>query len=265
MDSTPTPPRRQSDRRSTPRHHNSDEGHGSPPDGSRLGGEFTLAHRGGDATTPFSVADSSPYPGDDAAGGGGGTPEPEGGSAANKGSTRLCWTPAEKVVLWKAIQKHNPFAESGQKLAREHWRRVAASVIEEQDVEIYTNEGGRETVHVAMQENTKNLPFETLVSRCKQLFDENRRSKEKAEKDSEGKTGEGEKDAEVFDEENEEGSEDCELLKAMACREAGIASKKKGAGPSKEHMYPPNFPFSPCTVITSLFHTKILQQGQQTV
>ncbi|CAB1110322.1 unnamed protein product [Ectocarpus sp. CCAP 1310/34] len=94
-------------------------------------------------------------------GGGSGTPEPEGGSAANKGGqraggkakqkpndegpTRLCWTPAEKVVLWKAIQKHNPFAESGQKLVRKYWRRVAASVIDDQDVEVYTNEGGRET------------------------------------------------------------------------------------------------------------------------
>ncbi|CAB1105990.1 unnamed protein product [Ectocarpus sp. CCAP 1310/34] len=91
-------------------------------------------------------------------------PEPEGGSVANKGgqraggkakqkpndegSTHLCWTPAEKVVLWKAIQKHNPFAESGQKLVRKHWRRAAAFVIEDQDVEVYTNEGGRETVLV---------------------------------------------------------------------------------------------------------------------
>ncbi|CAB1106680.1 unnamed protein product [Ectocarpus sp. CCAP 1310/34] len=136
MDSTPTPPRLQLDRRSTPRHHDPDERYGSPPHGSRLAGEYALARRGGTATTPFSIADFSPSPGD-AAGGGG-------------GSTRLCWTPAEKVVLWKAIQKHNPFAESGQKLVRKHWRRVAASVIEDQDVEVYTNEGGRETVHVAM-------------------------------------------------------------------------------------------------------------------
>ncbi|CAB1120467.1 unnamed protein product [Ectocarpus sp. CCAP 1310/34] len=70
-------------RRSTPRHHNPDEGYGSPPDGSRLAGEFALARRSGTATIPFSVADSSPSPGD-AAGGGGGTPEPEGGSAANR-------------------------------------------------------------------------------------------------------------------------------------------------------------------------------------
>ncbi|CAB1098801.1 unnamed protein product [Ectocarpus sp. CCAP 1310/34] len=163
MDSTPTPPRRQSDRRSTPRHHNPDEGYSSPPDGSKLAGKFALARQGGTATTPFSVADSSPSPGD-AAGGGGGTPEPEGGSAVNKGgqraggkakkkpndkgSTRLCWTPAEKVVLWKAIQKRNPFAESEQKLVRKHWRRVAASVVEDQDVEIYRNEGGRETPRV---------------------------------------------------------------------------------------------------------------------
>ncbi|CAB1105989.1 unnamed protein product [Ectocarpus sp. CCAP 1310/34] len=69
------------------------------------------------------------------------------------------------------------------------------------------------------------------------MFDDIRTSKEKAEKDSEGKTGEGEKDAEVFDEENEEGPrQDCELLKAMAWREAGMASKKKDTGPSKEHM-----------------------------
>ncbi|CAB1110026.1 unnamed protein product [Ectocarpus sp. CCAP 1310/34] len=149
MDSTQTPPRRQSDRRSTPRHHNPDEGYGSPPDGSGLAGEFALARR------PVSwrrswrrwwYARAGGWISSQQSG------QRAGGKAKQKpndeGSTRLCWTPAEKVVLWKAFQKQNPFAESGQKLMRKHWRRVAAYVIEDQDVEVYTNEGGRETPRV---------------------------------------------------------------------------------------------------------------------
>ncbi|CAN0471911.1 unnamed protein product, partial [Ectocarpus sp. 8 AP-2014] len=81
-------------------------------------------------------------------------PEPQGEAAATKGeqraggkakqnsndegATRLCWHPAEKVVLWKAIQTHNPFAHSGKRAVRRQWERVAGSVIKEQDVKIYT-------------------------------------------------------------------------------------------------------------------------------
>lgn len=71
------------------------------------------------------------------------------------GAIRLGWTTAEKVVLWKAIQKHNPFTETKQRDVRKRWRKVAAEVIEAQDVEIYTKKRGRETVHVAMHEKTK--------------------------------------------------------------------------------------------------------------
>ncbi|CAN0203216.1 unnamed protein product, partial [Ectocarpus sp. 8 AP-2014] len=78
------------------------------------------------------------------------------------------------------------------------------------------------------------MPMEGLVTRCQNLFGDNRRKKEKEMKASEGKTGEGEQDERAFDKDSTPGTEAYELLQAMDTRESATQAKKRGAGPSKD-------------------------------